>query len=180
LSTTAPCWRLASRFGIFATSCRKPSLARGRAWARTALLHVARLGRNVKVQNNVSLYEGLVVEDDVFLGPSCVFTNVRNPRSAVNRRDAYEPTHVRCGATVGANATVRCGVTLGEHCFVAAGAVVTKDVPAYAVVAGVPATHRGWMSAHGEPLTLDARGHGVCPASGTHYQLTNHHLIQLP
>ena len=135
-----------------------------------------RLGRNVKVQNNVSLYEGLVVEDDVFLGPSCVFTNVRNPRSAVNRRDAYEPTHVQRGATVGANATVRCGVTLGEHCFVAAGAVVTKDVPAYAVVAGVPATHRGWMSAHGEPLTLDARGHGVCPASGTHYQLTNHQL----
>jgi UDP-2-acetamido-3-amino-2,3-dideoxy-glucuronate N-acetyltransferase len=138
-----------------------------------------KVGARVKIQNNVSLYEGVVLEDDVFLGPSCVFTNVRNPRSAVNRRDAYEQTLVRRGATVGANATIRCGVTLGECCFVAAGAVVTEDVPAYAIVGGVPARFMGWMSAHGQRLQLDGQGHAICPESGIHYQLINQQLEPL-
>jgi len=134
------------------------------------------LGANVKVQNNVSLYEGVTVEDDVFLGPSCVFTNVRNPRSAVTRRGEYEPTLVKRGATVGANATVRCGVTLGEHCFVAAGAVVTEDVAPHALVAGVPAKQLGWMSAHGCRLAIDEQGRATCPDSGQAYQLQNNQL----
>jgi UDP-2-acetamido-3-amino-2,3-dideoxy-glucuronate N-acetyltransferase len=104
------------------------------------------IGANVKVQNNVSLYEGLVIEDNVFLGPSCVFTNVRNPRSAVNRQGEYERTVVKEGVTVGANATIRCGITLGKHAFIAAGAVVTKDVPPFAVMAGIPAKQIGTRS----------------------------------
>ena len=135
-----------------------------------------KLGANVKVQNNVSLYEGVTVEDDVFLGPSCVFTNVRNPRSSVNRRGEYEPTLVKKGTTVGANATIRCGVTLGEHCFVAAGAVVTEDVAAHALVAGVPAKQVGWMSKHGCRLELDPQGNAICPESGQAYQLLNDQL----
>ena len=138
-----------------------------------------RIGQRVKIQNNVSLYEGLTLEDDVFLGPSCVFTNVRNPRSAVDRSQAYETTLVRKGATVGANATIRCGVTLGEHCFVAAGAVVTKDVPQFGIVAGVPAVPTGWMSAHGEKLQLDPKGMATCPTSGQSYRLIDHQLILL-
>ena len=138
-----------------------------------------RIGQRVKIQNNVSLYEGLTLEDDVFLGPSCVFTNVRNPRSAVDRSHAYETTLVRKGATVGANATIRCGVTLGEHCFVAAGAVVTKDVPQFGIVAGVPAVQTGWMSAHGEKLQLDPKGMATCPTSGQSYRLIDHQLTLL-
>ena len=138
-----------------------------------------RIGQRVKIQNNVSLYEGLTLEDDVFLGPSCVFTNVRNPRSAVDRSHAYETTLVRTGATVGANATIRCGVTLGEHCFVAAGAVVTKDVPQFGIVAGVPAVQTGWMSAHGEKLQLDPKGMATCPTSGQSYRLIDHQLTLL-
>ena len=134
------------------------------------------IGANVKVQNNVSLYEGLVIEDNVFLGPSCVFTNVRNPRSAVNRRGEYERTTVKEGVTVGANATIRCGITLGKHAFIAAGAVVTKDVPDHALVAGVPAQHIGWMSTHGGRLTPDSDGHATCPISGEPYQLTQHQM----
>ena len=130
------------------------------------------VGANVKIQNNVSLYEGLVIEDNVFLGPSCVFTNVRNPRSAVTRKGAYEQTVVKEGATVGANATIRCGVTLGKHAFIAAGAVVTKDVPDHALMAGVPAQQTGWMSAHGGQLTLDKNGRATCPISGEQHQLT--------
>ena len=137
------------------------------------------LGANVKVQNNVSLYEGLTIEDDVFLGPSCVFTNVRNPRSAVNRRNDYEATVVRKGATVGANSTMRCGITLGAHCFIAAGAVVTKDVPAFALMVGAPATQQGWMSAHGERLELDEEGLATCPTSGDKYQLSDQQLTRL-
>ena len=129
------------------------------------------LGKNVKVQNNVSLYEGLAVEDDVFLGPSCVFTNVRNPRSAVNRQGEYEPTLVQRGATVGANATIRCGVTLGEHCMVAAGAVVTRDVPAFALVGGVPAKHMNWVSHSGKRLFFDEQKKAVCETSGVIYTL---------
>lgn len=107
------------------------------------------IGNGVKVQNNVSLYTGVVVEDEVFLGPSCVLTNVINPRAAVNRKDEYKTTLIKKGATIGANATIICGVTIGEYAFVAAGAVVTKDVPDYAVVMGVPAEQRGWMDKQG-------------------------------
>jgi UDP-2-acetamido-3-amino-2,3-dideoxy-glucuronate N-acetyltransferase len=108
------------------------------------------VGDGVKVQNNVSLYTGVVVEDDVFLGPSCVLTNVINPRAAVSRRDEYKETRIKKGATIGANATIVCGVTIGEYAFIAAGAVVTKDVPAYAMVAGVPAQQKGWRDSKGD------------------------------
>lgn len=129
----------------------------------------ARLGRNVKVQNNVSIYDGVVCEDDVFLGPSCVFTNVSIPRSAVNRRGAYETTHVGRGATVGANATIVCGHRIGAHAFVAAGAVVTHDVPDHALVMGVPARITGWACACGETLTTDDT-HASCEACGNRYR----------
>lgn len=134
------------------------------------------IGKGVKIQNNVSIYDGVVIEDDVFLGPSCVFTNVRNPRSAVNRRGDYETTRVKRGATVGANATIRCGVTLGQHSFVAAGAVVTHDVPNHALVAGVPAQHIGWMSEHGSRLHFDADGRAACAETGQIYIMNNQHV----
>jgi UDP-2-acetamido-3-amino-2,3-dideoxy-glucuronate N-acetyltransferase len=131
------------------------------------------LGRNVKVQNNVSLYEGVTCEDDVFLGPSMVFTNVVNPRSHVSRKHEYRPTLVKRGATIGANATVVCGHTLGEYAFVGAGTVVTRDVPAYALVVGVPARVVGWMCQCGERLPLaarlDGRREAECEACGTRY-----------
>ncbi len=129
------------------------------------------LGRNVKVQNNVSIYEGVVCDDDVFLGPSMVFTNVLNPRSAVNRRGEYRRTHVGKGATIGANATIVCGHAIGAFAFIGAGAVVTKAVPAFALVVGNPARQIGWMSAHGERLRFDADGVAVCEASGEKYVL---------
>lgn len=132
------------------------------------------IGDNVKIQNNVSLYTGVIVEDDVFLGPSCVLTNVSNPRSQVNRQSLYERTLVRRGATVGANATVVCGVTLGRYCFVGAGSVVTRDVPDYALMVGVPARQKGWVSRHGVPLSpADANGIMTCPESGYRYQETS-------
>ena len=128
------------------------------------------VGDNVKVQNNVAIYTGTTIEDDVFLGPSCVLTNVTNPRSQVNRHSLYERTLIRRGATIGANATIVCGITLGRYCFISAGAVVTKDVPDYALVVGVPGRQRGWMSRHGHLLQAD--GHGVmqCPESGLRYR----------
>jgi len=127
------------------------------------------LGNNVKIQNNVSLYTGVIVEDDVFLGPSMVFTNVVNPRSHVSRKDEYKTTLVRKGASIGANATIVCGVTLGRYCFVGAGAVVTKDVPDYALVYGSPATLRGWMCQCGEQLSFtDERA--VCLQCGDAYR----------
>jgi UDP-2-acetamido-3-amino-2,3-dideoxy-glucuronate N-acetyltransferase len=130
------------------------------------------VGNNVKVQNNVSIYEGTIVEDDVFLGPSCVLTNVTNPRSQVIRRSLYEKTYIRRGATIGANATVVCGITVGRYAFVAAGAVVAKDVPDYALMVGVPARQKGWMSRHGHVLeSPDKDGVMVCPESGLRYQL---------
>jgi UDP-2-acetamido-3-amino-2,3-dideoxy-glucuronate N-acetyltransferase len=129
------------------------------------------IGNNVKIQNNVSVYTGVIVEDDVFLGPSCVLTNVTNPRSQIVRHDLYEKTLLRRGATVGANATIICGVTLGRYCFISAGAVVTKDVPDYALVVGVPARQVGWMSRHGHRLSCpDASGVMVCPESGLRYR----------
>ena len=131
------------------------------------------LGDNVKVQNNVSIYTGVVCEDDVFLGPSCVFTNVNNPRSEVNRRGIYEKTLVKKGATIGANATIVCGITLGEYAFIGAGTVVTKDVKAYALVVGNPSKQIGWMSAFGERLNFEADIFAVCTASNEKYSLEN-------
>lgn len=130
-----------------------------------------RLGRNVKVQNNVSIYEGVECEDDVFLGPSCVFTNVINPRSAFNRRGQYLQTRVGKGATIGANATIVCGHDIGAYAFIGAGTVVTKTVPAYALVVGNPARQMGWMSEAGHRLHFDARGQATCPETGTIYCL---------
>ena len=130
------------------------------------------LGANVKVQNNVSIYEGVTCDDDVFLGPSCVFTNVTNPRSAVNRRGQYARTHVGRGASIGANATIVCGHDIGPYAFIGAGAVVTKNVPAYALVVGNPARQMGWMSAYGHRLEFDQNGQATCPESGETYTLT--------
>ena len=129
------------------------------------------LGNNVKIQNNVSVYTGVTCEDDVFLGPSMVFTNVTNPRSAVNRRNQYAKTHVGKGATIGANATVVCGHDIGAFAFIGAGAVVTKTIPPYALVVGNPSRQIGWMSEYGHRLHFDADGHATCPESGEHYQL---------
>lgn len=131
------------------------------------------LGKNVKVQNNVSIYTGVICEDDVFLGPSMVFTNVINPRSAVNRKNEYARTTVKKGATIGANATIVCGHDIGEFAFIGAGAVVTKNVPAYALVIGNPARQSGWMSEFGHKLKFDANGIAVCPESNQEYKLEN-------
>jgi len=131
------------------------------------------IGNNVKVQNNVSLYEGVICENDVFLGPSMVFTNVINPRSAVNRKQAFQPTRVQQGATIGANATIVCGVILGAYCFVGAGSVVTKDVKPYALMVGNPARQTGWMSRQGTKLEFDDKGNATCKESGQTYRLEN-------
>lgn len=130
------------------------------------------IGSNVKIQNNVSVYGGTTIEDDVFLGPSCVLTNVTNPRSQINRQALYEHTLIRRGATIGANATVVCGITIGRYAFVAAGSVVAKDVPDYALIVGIPGKQQGWMSRHGHRLlNPDQEGVLVCPESGLRYQL---------
>ncbi|HYD60704.1 MAG TPA: acyltransferase [Noviherbaspirillum sp.] len=133
------------------------------------------IGNNVRVQNNVSIYDAVVIEDDVFCGPSMVFTNVLNPRSAVPRKKEYRKTVVRRGATLGANCTIVCGHVIGSYAFVAAGAVITKDVPDFALMAGVPARQIGWMSRHGERLDLPMRGEGlaICPGNGDRYRLEN-------
>jgi UDP-2-acetamido-3-amino-2,3-dideoxy-glucuronate N-acetyltransferase len=129
------------------------------------------LGNNVKIQNNVSIYTGVECEDDVFLGPSCVFTNVINPRSAVARKDEYRKTIVKKGASIGANATIVCGHNIGAYAFIGAGAVVTKEVPDYALVVGNPARHMGWMSRNGHKLTFDADGFATCPETNERYQI---------
>ena len=131
------------------------------------------LGKNVRVQNNVSIYEGVICEDDVFLGPSMVFTNVINPRSAVSRKHEYLPTFVRKGASIGANATIVCGNEIGEYAFIGAGAVVTKPVPAYALVVGNPAKQIGWMSEYGHRLHFDNENKAVCEESGENYIFEN-------
>jgi UDP-2-acetamido-3-amino-2,3-dideoxy-glucuronate N-acetyltransferase len=128
------------------------------------------VGNNVKIQNNVSVYTGTVIEDDVFLGPSCVLTNVTNPRAQINRHSLYETTWLKRGSTIGANATIVCGVTVGRYAFVGAGSVVTKNVPDFALVVGNPARQVGWMSRHGHRLEPDANGIMRCPESGYRYQ----------
>ena len=138
-----------------------------------------KLGNNVKVQNNVSIYTGVICEDDVFLGPSMVFTNVTNPRSAVVRRGQYERTLVKKGASIGANATIVCGHDIGEYAFIGAGAVVTKEVLAYALVVGNPARQLGWMSEFGHRLKFDEKGLATCSESGETYQLNNNKVTKL-
>jgi UDP-2-acetamido-3-amino-2,3-dideoxy-glucuronate N-acetyltransferase len=137
------------------------------------------LGNNVKVQNNVSIYSGVICDDDVFLGPSCVFTNVTNPRSAINRRGQYALTRVAKGASIGANATIVCGHDIGEFAFVGAGAVVTKTVPAYALVVGNPAKQIGWMSEYGNRLNFNEQSIASCNESGQEYELINDKVIKL-
>lgn len=131
------------------------------------------LGNNVKIQNNVSVYTGVTCGDDVFLGPSCVFTNVINPRSGVNRRGQYDKTHVGKGASIGANATIVCGHDIGQYAFIGAGAVVTKNVPDYALVVGNPSKQIGWMSEYGHRLKFDENGTAICAESGQQYKLNN-------
>lgn len=131
------------------------------------------LGNNVKVQNNVSIYTGVECEDDVFLGPSCVFTNVLNPRSAVSRKAEYKKTLVKKGATIGANATIVCGVTIGNYAFIGAGTVVLRNVPDYALMVGNPARQIGWMSEFGQKLQFDAEGFAICGETNEKYQMTN-------
>ncbi len=140
--------------------------------------HVS-LGNNVKVQNNVSIYEGVVCEDDVFLGPSMVFTNVINPRSAVIRKNEFKKTLVKKGATIGANATILCGIEIGEFAFIGAGAVVTKNVNAYALVTGNPATQTGWMSEAGHKLVFNSTGIAICLESNQQYKLENGEVTKL-
>jgi len=137
------------------------------------------LGKNVKVQNNVSIYTGVVCEDDVFLGPSMVFTNVINPRSAINRKNEYAKTIVKKGASIGANSTIVCGHDIGKYAFIGAGAVVTKSVPDYALVIGNPARQAGWMSEYGHKLNFDNQGLAECPESKEKYQLKNGRVIKL-
>lgn len=138
-----------------------------------------KLGNNVKVQNNVSIYTGVVCEDDVFLGPSMVFTNVINPRSFLERKDEFRQTLVKKGASIGANATVICGITVGEYALIGAGAVVTKDVPAFGLVVGNPARQTGWISRYGHRLNFDKDGAAVCPESAEHYRLEHGRVTML-
>ena len=137
------------------------------------------LGNNVKVQNNVSIYTGVVCEDDVFLGPSMVFTNVTNPRSGVNRRGQYSKTIVKKGASIGANATIVCGHDIGEYAFIGAGSVVTKHIPAYALVVGNPARQIGWMSEYGHRLYFDESGIAICPESNDKYELIGNQVRKI-
>ena len=137
-----------------------------------------KLGRNVKIQNNVSVYTGVVCEDDVFLGPSMVFTNVINPRSAVARKNEYKPTILHRGASVGANATIVCGNEIGEYALIGAGAVITKPVPAYALVVGNPARQIGWVSEYGHRLNFNENGIAICPETAQEYKLENNKVIR--
>jgi len=137
------------------------------------------LGNNVKVQNNVSIYTGVICDDDVFLGPSMVFTNISNPRSAVVRRDKYEKTLVRKGASIGANATIVCGIEIGKYAFIGAGAVVIKNVPPYALVVGNPAREKGWMSEYGHRLKFNDDGIGICPESKQKYRLKDNKVMRI-
>ncbi len=142
-----------------------------------------KIGNNVKIQNNVSLYTGVIIEDDVFLGPSCVLTNVVNPRSQINRKSEYQQTIIKRGATIGANATIVCGAVIGRYAFIGAGAVVRGNVPDYALMLGVPAVQKGWMSRHGFRLPIpDSQGRMHCPESGWTYEFADGilHCLDLP
>ena len=164
-----------SRVWHFAHICCGARIGRGCSFGQNVFVgNDVTIGNNVKVQNNVSIYDAVHLEDDVFCGPSMVFTNVYNPRSAVTRKDEYRVTKVKKGATLGANSTVVCGVTVGEYAFVAAGAVINRDVRPYALMAGVPARQIGWMSQHGERLDLPLEGEASvrCPITGKSYRLT--------
>jgi UDP-2-acetamido-3-amino-2,3-dideoxy-glucuronate N-acetyltransferase len=138
-----------------------------------------KLGNNVKVQNNVSIYTGVICEDDVFLGPSMVFTNVINPRSAIARKDQYKTTLVEKGASIGANATIICGVRIGRYAFIGAGAVVTRDVVPFELVVGNPARHSGWMSEYGHRLNFNSEGIAECPENKEKYKLDNNRVIKV-
>jgi len=140
---------------------------------------LVRIGNRVKIQNNVSVYTGVICEDDVFLGPSAVFTNVINPRSAVSRKNEYQQTLVKKGATIGANATIVCGITVGRYAFIGAGAVVTKNIPDYALVLGNPARQTGWMSEYGHKLKFNPEGLAVCPESQEQYRLQNGKVLKI-
>jgi UDP-2-acetamido-3-amino-2,3-dideoxy-glucuronate N-acetyltransferase len=158
----------------FVHICTGARIGRGCSFGQNVFVgNDVAIGDNVKVQNNVSVYDAVTLEDDVFCGPSMVFTNVHNPRAAVVRKDEYRRTLVRRGATLGANCTIVCGVTIGRHAFVGAGAVVSRDIPDFALVVGVPARHVGWMSRHGERLPLPPSGSGEarCPHTGDLYRL---------
>jgi UDP-2-acetamido-3-amino-2,3-dideoxy-glucuronate N-acetyltransferase len=164
-----------SRVWHFAHICGGARIGKGCSFGQNVFVgNDVIIGNNVKVQNNVSIYDAVHLEDDVFCGPSMVFTNVYNPRSAVNRKDEYRVTTVKRGATLGANCTIVCGVTVGEFAFVAAGAVINRDVRPYALMAGVPARQIGWMSEHGERLDLPLQGDASakCPITGKTYKLT--------
>lgn len=165
-----------SRVWHFSHICGGAKVGKGCSFGQNVFVgNDVTIGNNVKVQNNVSIYDAVHLEDDVFCGPSMVFTNVYNPRSAVSRKDEYRVTLIKKGATLGANSTIVCGVTVGEFAFVAAGAVVNRDVKPYALIAGVPARQIGWMSQHGERLSLPLEGFGEakCPSTGKSYRLQN-------
>ena len=164
-----------SRVWHFAHICGGARIGKGCSFGQNVFVgNDVTIGNNVKVQNNVSVYDAVHIDDDVFCGPSMVFTNVYNPRSAVTRKDEYRVTRVKKGATLGANSTIVCGVTVGEYAFVAAGAVINRDVRPYALMAGVPARQIGWMSQHGERLDLPLEGEASvrCPITGKSYRLT--------
>lgn len=168
-----------SRVWHFAHVCGGARIGRGVSLGQNVFVgNKVVIGDNCKIQNNVSVYDDVTLEEGVFCGPSMVFTNVYNPRSLIERKDEYRPTLVRKGATLGANCTIVCGTTIGEYAFVAAGAVVNRDVKAYALMAGVPARQIGWMGRHGERLELPLTGSGdaACPATGTRYRLEDGEL----
>ena len=156
-----------TRIWHFSHVCKEATIGKNCSLGQNVMIAgTAVIGANVKIQNNVSIYDGVTLEDDVFLGPSCVFTNITNPRSQVSRRHLYEKTLIRRGATIGANATIICGTTIGRYAFIGAGAVVRSDVPDYALMLGVPARQTGWMSRHGHRLEFNATSGATCPESG--------------
>jgi UDP-2-acetamido-3-amino-2,3-dideoxy-glucuronate N-acetyltransferase len=169
-----------TRIWHFSHVCAGAKIGEGCSLGQNTMVAAgAIIGSNVKVQNNVSVYDGVIIEDDVFLGPSCVLTNITNPRSQIVRKKLYEKTLIRRGATIGANATIVCGVTIGLYAFIGAGAVVRSDVPDYAMMLGVPAVQRSWVSRHGHALHFDNAGEATCPESELRYRLSNNKVCCL-